>query len=449
MKPPPQFNDDSPAQNPSILNNPALHREETHPPPERRSRISSTLTRLGLPAAVLLAGGIGYALLSRKPAKPELPPAKAQPIRTRVIEVKVRDFPVKVRTQGIVRAHQESTLSAQVSGLIAQINPVFEVGAYFAKGDVLVELEVNDYRIALAVAEARLLGAKAALQLATLDHERNLKLLQDKLISDAVADQTSAVRSQAAADVDSAVAQVERAKRDLDRTKIPAPFDGRVRHRAVGLGQSVGPGTALGGVFAIDFAEVRLPIAGRELQFLKLPEKLDDPPVDVELRDAVGGASGTVWKAKIVRTDGALDDNSLELFAIARVDDPFGLKSGHPPLRIGQPVTAFIAGQVLTNVVALPRMAVRQLDQVILIDKQDLTLTPKTILPIWADEEHVVVRDPAIHEEVWLSTTQLVYAPAGSKVEIIPDISDAPAVGTNGVAQTNPGAKPRVEKPKP
>ncbi len=414
-----------------------------------RRGILAVLMRAALPIGILGAGCIAYLILSVEPKKAKAPPAAKQPIRTRVTDMRVRDYPVVIKTHGVVRPHDEVTLSAQVSGLITRISPAFEAGAYFGKGDVLVELEANDYKIALAVADARLLGARAALQLATLDHERNLKLLRDNLIADAVADQTSAIRSQAAADVDSAIAQVDRAKRDLDRTRIRAPFDGRVRHKAVGLGQSVGPGTPLGGVFAVDFAEVRLPIAGREQQFLKLPEKLEDPPLDVTLRDAVGGPSATVWKAKIVRTDGVVDDNSLELFAIARVEDPFGLKSGNPPLRIGQPVTAFIAGEVLTNVVALPRMSVRQLDQVVLIDKHKLTLTPKTILPIWADEEHVVVRDPEIHEGVLLSTTQLVYAPAGSKVEIIPDIPAAPAVGTNVVAQVMPAVKPRDEKSKP
>jgi len=404
--------------------------------------------RAALPVGILGAGCVAYLILAVEPRKAKAPPAAKQPIRTRVTELRVRDYPVVIKTHGVVRPHDEVTLSAQVSGLITQISPTFEAGAYFAKGDVLMELEANDYRIALAVAEARLLGTKAALQLATLDHERNLKLFRDKLISDAAADQTSAVRAQAAAEVDSAIAQVERAKRDLDRTRIRAPFDGRVRQRAVGLGQSVSPGTPLGVVFAVDFAEVRLPLAGRELQFLKLPEKLDDPPLDVELVDAVGGVSAMVWKAKIVRSDGALDDNSLELFAIARVDDPFGWKSGNPPLRIGQPVTAFIAGKVLTNVVALPRMAVRQLDQIILIDKQYLTLTPKTILPVWADEQHVVVRDPEIHDGVLLSLTQLVYAPAGSKVEIIPDIPAASTEGTNALAEVTPGVKPRDAKSK-
>ena len=388
--------------------------------------------------AILAGGTVAFLKLSVEPEKPELPPATPQAIRTRVQEVQVRDYQVIVQTHGVVQPHDEVTLSAQVSGLIAQISPRFQAGSYFKTGDILVELEAKDYQIALAVAEARLKGAQSALQLATLNHERNLKIFREKLIPEAEVDHTSAMRLQAAAEVDSALALVERSRKDLDRTRVRAPFDGRVRHKAVGLGQSVGTGTPLGGIFAVDFAEIRLPISANEQPFLALPEKHDDPPLEVELRDALGGASDTVWKAKIVRTEGALDENSLELFAVARVDDPFGLESGQPPLRIGQPVTARIAGRVLTNVVALPRMAVRQLDQIILIDKQDLTLTPKTILPLWADEEHVVVRDPAIHDGVLLSTTQLVYAPAGSKIEIIPDVETVPVTaGATSNAVTN------------
>jgi len=176
-----------------------------------------------------------------------------------------------------------------------------------------VELDPRDYQIALGIAEARQLGAKAARQLAQLNHERDLKLFADNLISQTVADHSAAALAQASADVDSASAQVDRAKRDLERT--------------------------------------------------------NDPPLAVELRDAVRRAPEPAWPAKIIRTEGAVDENSLDLFAIARVEDPFGIKSGHPPLRIGQPLTASIAGKTLTNVVALPRGAVRQLDQVVLVQR--------------------------------------------------------------------------------
>ncbi len=157
------------------------------------------------------------------------------------------------------------------------------------------------------------------------------------------------------------------------------------------------------------------------MAFLTLPEGPEDPPIDVELRDALDENSETVWTAKIIRTEGTLDRNSLELFAIARIFDPFGRKSAHPLLRIGQPVVATIPGRVLKNVIVIPRMAVRQLDRIFLVDPNELTINRCTIEPVWSDEDHVIIRDSTITDGALLATTHLIYAPNGSKVEILPD----------------------------
>ncbi len=400
------------------------------------------LVRASLPVGVLALGCTAYHILAWSPKEDSLPPAAPQVVRTRVAELHVRDYPVVIKTHGIIQPHDPVILSAQVAGEVQRINPAFETGSYFAAGDVLLELDPKDYEIAVAVAAARELGAQAALKLATLNHQRSLELAERKVITDAEFEQTSATRAQMQAEADSAVAQLERAKRDLERTKIRAPFEGRVSRLAVGLGQTVGVGTPLGEVFAVDFAEVRLPIAARELPFLDLPELPNDTPVEVELRDAVSEAAPTVWRARIVRTEGTLDRDSLELFAIARIDDPFGRNSGLPPLRIGQPVKASIAGKVLHDVVTIPRAAVRQLDQVFLVDKSELTLTAKTIVPLWSDEEHVIVRDPSLPNGALLSTTHLVYAPNGAKVEILPDIeSPVTAATATASSQVKPVAK--------
>jgi membrane fusion protein, multidrug efflux system len=219
-----------------------------------------------------------------------------------------------------------------------------------------------------------------------------------------------------------ASAQLDRAQKDLERTKIRAPFDGRVRRRVVGLGQAVRNVTVLGTIFASDYAEVRLPISGTDLPLLQLPEAAGDPPVAVVLRDALNPENETEWEASIIRTEGALDASSLELFGIARVDDPFGQITGKPPLRIGQPVTAIISGHVLKGVMALPRIAVRQLDQIYLVDGKKLTLKNMTIDPIWSNEAHIIIRDPEIVDGDLLATTHLVYAPDGARVEILPGI---------------------------
>ncbi len=404
-------------------------------PPLTAQRVSgrfplfSLLLRLGLPTGILIAGLAAFWILSVEPAEEKAEPVETQTIRTRATELHTGNYPVMVKTHGIVQPHNEVTLSARVAGKVTRINPAFEVGSYFSSGEVLVELDSTDYQTGLAVAEAQRLSAQSALDLATQVHERNAELFRRNVVSEAVLNEAAAAKMQAQAALDTASARLEQARRDLDRTTIRAPFDGRVRQKDVGVGQLVATGTPLGVVFAIDFAEIRLPIAGPELPFLNLPERTGDPPVEVELRDGTDKNSPSVWMAKIVRTEGALDEDSLELYAIARVDDPFGLTSGCDPLRIGQPVVASIAGKVLTDVVAIPRVAVRQLDQIYLVDKTDLTLQPKRIVPLWSDEQHIVVRDLSLVDGVYLALTRLVYAPKGAKVEIIPE-SDPAAEAT-------------------
>lgn len=405
----------------------------------RRPAAASKLLRLLLPVAVLVLGWIGFAILSIEPEQAKQPPAEPRPLKTKVLELKARDYPTVIRTQGTIRPHDEVGLTAQVPGRILQIGPGFEDGAFFSLGDVLVELDATDYATAVVVAEAQLARAIAAHAQEEIRAKQARLNWEDLGYEEEPSDLVLRLPQlrEAKANVDAATAQVERAKRDLERTKVRAPFDGRVRQRLVGVGQSVGSGTALGTVFATDFAEVRLPITARDMALLDLPETPAESPVDVELRDALNPGNETVWRAKIVRTEGALDQNTLELFAIARIDDPFGRQSGHPPLRIGQPVLGSVPGRVLTNVIAVPRVAVRQLDRIFLVNQRELTLHGRTIFPIWSNEEHLVIRDPAIPDGSFLATTHLVYAPDGAKVEIIPDITDTNLTTTTPAKATS------------
>jgi RND family efflux transporter MFP subunit len=392
---------------------------ETH----ERSSFGGLLLRIMLPIGILAVGGFAYSKLSVSTEEEKSPPSRDKILRSRVTALNSGDHQVFVKTHGIVQAHNETTLSAQVSGQITRIDPAFEIGSYFAEGDVLVELDPRDYETRLSMAEASHLSAVASDKLATQDHDRIMDLFEnDNIGTQADVDLAIATRSRAAAELDSVKAQLDQAKRDLDRSTVRAPFAGRVRTKMVGLGQSVNPGMPLGMVFAVDYAEVRLPIAARQQGFLELPEMEGDTPVEVKLRDTISDASDTVWNARIVRTEGALDQDSLELFAIARIDDPFGLQSKHPPLRIGQPVEGSIDGIMLNDVMALPRRAVRELDRINLVNEADMTLMVMNVTALWADEDHIYIREPLIEEGALLCTTHIVHAPDGAAIEIIPDI---------------------------
>ena len=373
-----------------------------------------------IPLGILAVGYFLYCKLSEPPAEEEeKKERKSHVLKTKVQVLHAVDFQATVETRGIVRAHNQVTLTPRVPGNIAKINPVFDTGTFFKEGEVLLELDDTDFHTAVLSAEAQVARTQANLAFEETRAKQAKLNWQDLGFEEEPNELVLRLPQlrEAQANVDSAKAQLEQARRNLERTKVRAPFEGRVLERRVGLGQSVGTGTSLGIIFSVDYAEVDLPLARKDLEYIQLPETPEEPALEVELRDAIH-AGGTVWKAQIIRTQGALDPSSLELFAIARIEDPFGRESGLPPLRIGQPVVATIHGETLEGAIEIPRSAIRQLDIIRLVDPKEMTLSKRKIKPLWADNTRVVIRDETIEDGTFLATTPLPWAPDGAKVAI-------------------------------
>ena len=383
--------------------------------------VVSLAVRAVPPLVILAVGYWGYSKLVVEPEGEPPEPAKPRVLASRVAALNAGEYVATIESNGIVGPHNAVTLSAEVTGNVVEVTADLEVGSFFETGDLLVRIDDRDYRNALRVAEENLRLAKSNLKLAAVAHQRMIQLVDRNSGSDTELDTTMTALVAARSQQEIADAAVEQAERNLDRCRVVAPFDGRVVARSVGPGQAVSPGAVLGNIFSVDYAEVRLPIAGRDLRFIDLPEMEGDRPVDIELRDAIDLNSPRRWKARIVRTEGSLDPSSLELFAIARIDDPFALRSDHPTLRIGQPVVASIPGRTLDDVVAVPRSAVRRLDQVYLVDGSDKRLRRTTITPVWSDAENLIVPASTFRDGELLATTALVYAPEGTVVTILPD----------------------------
>ena len=175
--------------------------------------------------------------------------------------------------------------------------------------------------------------------------------------------------------------------------------------------------------------------------YLKLPEGRGDPYVKVVLSDALDENNQAEWSAEIIRTEGTLDQDSLELYAIARVSDPFGIESEMPSLRIGQPVKASIPGKVLEEVVMVPRRAVRQLKRIYIVDKASLKVRSLDVVPLRGDEDYIIIREESISDGDLLATTPMAYVPNGAKVEIIPELDEPdllPESGSGEVITTPP-----------
>lgn len=379
------------------------------------------LIRLLLPIVVLASGYLGYHLLSEKEEKK--PPRRPT---SRVIEAEAdllqkTDYRVTLVSQGTVQPHNQTSLTPRVSGRVIKISPNFESGSFFNQGDVLIELDPTDFLAAQTGAEARLARAEASL---AQEEARSKQALLDWNDLGYTTPPTDLVLrkpqlKEAQANVKAASADLAEAVRNLDRSKVLAPYAGRVQQRLVGLGQSVSPGTTLGDIFSTDFAEIRLSLSARELVHVTLPNNPDDPPLPITLVDALTDESTQTWKGLIVRTEGSLDEKSRKLFIIARVNDPFGLKTKtDAPLRIGQPVRGILEGQIIPDIFVIPRKTLRSPNEIIVINPEDSTLLRQKINPIWSDQDNLIVRDDLI--EGWhLVTNRLAAAPNGAKVQIV------------------------------
>lgn len=389
------------------------------------------LARILIPLFILALGFGAWKWLGQPVEEPQSQRREPQKLETSRLELKRTRFPVILETQGTVRAHHTTTLTAQVAGTVKTVGAGFEDGAFFEVGEVLLELDPADLLASLAGSESRLARAEAALA----QEEARAKQARLNWEDIGYKDEPSPLvlrvpqLKEAHANVSAAKADLDQAQRNLKRSQIRAPFAGRVKSRMVGLGQAVGGTTALGEIFATDYAEIRLPLSAAQLSFVKLPTRDDDAPVNVTLTDALSTRSVPhTWAAKIVRTEGALDEASRELFAIARIDDPFGLESGNPELRMGQPVRAAVEGVVLDDVFVLPRTALRGVNRVFLIERENLTIQRTAVEVLWSTADTLVVRD-GFQEGDWLATSRLPYAPNGAPVVIVDEevAADLPA----------------------
>jgi RND family efflux transporter MFP subunit len=379
------------------------------------------LIRLLFPAILLGFGYLGYKQLSAKQATPPKVQRERRIIETEALLLERTDFRVTLSSEGVVQSHNETGLTPRVNGRVIKIAPEFESGSFFEKGSVLLELDPSDFEAAVSSAEARLARAEASLAQEAARAEQALLDWKDLGYTEEPTDLVlrKPQLKEANANVKAAIADLSEARRDLERTKVIAPYAGRVKTRLVGLGQSVSSGTTLGEIFSTDFAEIRLSLSARELNHINLPNNPGDEPVPVTFTDALSDFSPQVWQGSIVRTEGTLDEKSRKLFVIARVDDPFGLKTKTAaPLRIGQPVRAVLKGGIIPDVFIIPRSSLRRPNEITLIHPEDFTLLRQRIDPIWRDEENLIVHDD-ITEGWHLVTTRLSAVPDGAKVKII------------------------------
>ena len=171
-------------------------------------------------------------------------------------EVVLDTLVLSVSAAGQAEAWRWTRLTAEVGGRVDRI-PVRESSRVGA-GETVLALDPVDKQLALEEAEATLREAEA--------NYRERLLFDADLPEDVRAERSDAARLKSG--LDRAEIQLKKARLDLERTRVRAPFEGRIASLGVVPGQLVGQGAELMTVVDVDPIKVQVHVLEGELAHL-------------------------------------------------------------------------------------------------------------------------------------------------------------------------------------
>ncbi|WP_404339557.1 efflux RND transporter periplasmic adaptor subunit [Pseudoalteromonas mariniglutinosa] len=375
-----------------------------------------------LPIAVLVGGlGIAFAFASMKQPPEEKPAQDTRPL-VATTALNYAAMTLDVQSYGIVKPKHQTELVAQVSGQVVSVSEQFVQGGFVKQGDILARIDANDYEAALIEAEAGLAQASSGLEI----ERAQVHVAQaewDRIKGDShemIPSELYLRKPQLAeklATFRAAQASVKRAKRNLERTYIKAPYDAIINQRSISLGSVVNPGSSFGTLSSTSLAEIRLPVADKELQYLAN----QGIGANVSLMAEFAGKQ-TTWQATIVRNEGVIDQKSRMSYLVAQIESPYAAKS---PLRFGSYINATITGRTLDNAIVVPQHLVN--DNKVAVLNNDHTLSFKT-LAVVREQNGQVIASNGLSDGELLITSALDYPTEGMAVKL--DTSAQPLTAT-------------------
>ena len=341
-----------------------------------------------------------------------------------------------------VRPRVESRLGFRVAGKLTQRQA--ELGQRVAPGQVLAQLDPQDYRLAADAARAQVAAAITNRDLAAADAKRYRELKAQNFISGAELERRESTLKAAQAQLDQAQAQLQSQGNQAGYATLKSDVAGVVTAVDAEPGQVVSAGAPV----------VRVAVDGpRDVVFAVPEDKLSRVPVGsaVTVRPWSGGAA----LAGTVREVAASADPVTRTFPVKVT---LSEKDAGEALPLG--ATAYVVPQPMapqaTAVIKLPTSALRQEGRgsaVWVLDPATLTVRSQPVQIATADGNEAVIASGLQPGQLVVSTGVHVLSP-GQKVTIFKNNPADPSVersqgaiktgvsGVSSAAATAPAAAP-------
>lgn len=417
---------------------------------DRRVVKSRGAARIIVPIIILLTGAAAFAAL--KATRPEPQPIESQEKAWAVVAETI-DPGIQspnLRLFGRIESPRTARLTSGVNADVLEV-PARE-GDRVATGELLVRLDDREVALELAQSQAEINQIAAEIELerekhgndlSSLEHESELLALARKEVERAQRLARTNVGSQSQLDAarqaverqtiardnreltirqhDSVMARLEarlrqaeavrdRSKLDLERTRVMAPFDGRVTQVFVSIGDRVKSGDHVVSLYDTGALEIRaqVPIGSLPLVRQSLIEKRP-----LKARTRVDG----------INLEAVLDRISGEVRAgSGGADALFGIREETPWLPLGRTVELMVELPPVGDAVALPLQALYGTDRVYLLDDGHMKgLKVERLGEIHAidRERRVLVRSDQLKRGDRVIVTQLPNAIDGLRVRVV------------------------------
>jgi RND family efflux transporter MFP subunit len=344
------------------------------------------------PILIILIGSFFAFIISVSSPKPqkgiELP--KPTPVFYEVITKK--DISLKILTNGEVKPLNEINLISQVSGQIVEAADEFVDGGIIKAGSPLVWIDDRDYKLAVISAESRVAQASKFLEREIAESELAKNDWEELGLGEAspLTLRIPQLREAEAAEK-AALADLEKAKLNLERTIVKLPFQGIIRQKKTGVGQFVGTGSILATAFSTEEVLIALPLTDTELSYLGLPlayeEERPFSGPKVNFYSLVSNKKSE-WEGRIVRTAGSIDPLTRLVYVYAEVINPY---QQSPPLAIGMFVDAVIEGKTIKNGFLVPNSAINNNSNIYVINTND-NLEIRKIEVLGTENDYVIIK---------------------------------------------------------
>ncbi len=385
--------------------------QQPHPDPSGQNRRVSLL-KLLLPIIVIIAGAaVAVWLMQSGPkAKPRAKVRNAVLVDVQLVEFGPQTTTVNV--MGTVKPQREVTLKPQVSGEIIKISDNLIPGGHFAQGEELLTIDPSDYQLVVKQLTSEVAKVEADLQM-ELGRQR-VAQKEYELLGETVSTEEHALMlrvpqlASSRAVREGAMARLEQAQLNLQRTTVKAPFNAVVISREINLGTRVSPSTTLTTLVGSDSYWIEAPIPTSQLKWVSTGQQGNASGSAVRVYDSAAWGPESYRSGQLIGLTAMVEENGRMARLLAEVPDPLALQPGvakQPKLLLGSYVRVEIKGTLLPHAVAIERNLIHNGNQLWIMDDQG-RLDIRAVEIAFRSQNHVLVTD-GIRDGERLITTNL------------------------------------------